>query len=42
MAFSSFFLDASTPHELFVHGSHHPGLVLLSVFVSVFSATMAL
>lgn len=42
MAFSSFFLDASTPHELFVHGSHHLGLVLLSVFVSVFSATMAL
>ena len=42
MALSGLFLDASTSHDLFVHGRHHPGLVLLSLFVSIFSATMAL
>lgn len=35
------FLDAG--HSVsYLHGTHHPGLVLLSLFVCVFSATMAL
>lgn len=41
MQLSDFFLDPSIGAS-FVHGHHHPGLVLLSIFVSVFSATMAL
>lgn len=36
-----FFID-TTAHASYLHGSHDPGLVLLSVFVSMFSATMAL
>jgi len=42
MALSGFFLDAATRDASFVHGSHHHGLVLLSICVSIFSATMAL
>lgn len=42
MALSSFFFDPATPHHLVLHGAHHYGLVLLSVCVSIFSATMAL
>lgn len=42
MALSGFFLDAATRHASFVHGTHHHDLVLLSICVSIFSATMAL
>ncbi len=38
---SSFFID-SAHHASHVHGSYDPGLVFLSIFVSIFSATMAL
>ena len=38
---SSFFID-SAHHASFVHGTYDPGLVLLSLFVSIFSSTMAL
>ncbi|MDD9226686.1 hypothetical protein PVL96_17115 [Aeromonas hydrophila] len=37
----SFFIDASIEVP-YLHGTHNPGLVLLSLFVSIFSATMAL
>jgi len=36
-----FFIDPADPAP-FVHGTYSPGLVLLSLFVSIFSATMAL
>ena len=42
MALSGFFLDASAQHGMMVHGTHHPGLVFLSVCVSIFASTMAL
>ncbi|TBV00071.1 MHYT domain-containing protein [Stutzerimonas kirkiae] len=42
--FEHFFIDAVSAggHHLAVHGSYHPGLVALSLIVSIFSATMAL
>lgn len=42
MALSNFFLDAVTLHGAFVYGTHNHWLVLLSVFVSMLSTTMAL
>lgn len=39
--FENFFIDAATQAP-YLAGHHHPGLVLLSVLVSIFSATMAL
>ncbi|ENO85703.1 MHYT domain-containing protein [Thauera linaloolentis] len=41
MEAASFFVDTAA-HASYLHGTHHPGLVLLSIFVSIFSATMAL
>ncbi|ACO78702.1 sensor domain protein [Azotobacter vinelandii CA] len=40
-ASDSFFIDAAT-NASYLPGAYHPGLVLLSIFVSIFSATMAL
>lgn len=42
MALSAFFLDPATHGASLVDGSHHAGLVLLSLCVSIFTATMAL
>ncbi|WP_368759020.1 MHYT domain-containing protein [Pseudomonas aeruginosa] len=39
--FSAFFVDSTTSMS-YLQGEYHEGLVLLSVFVSVFSASMAL
>jgi len=39
--FDHFFLDSAQHGEL-IHGTHDSGLVMLSLFVSIFSATMAL
>ncbi len=38
---NNFFIDASVDMP-YVHGSHNSGLVLLSILVSIFSATMSL
>ena len=38
----SLFIDASMEHASHLHGKHTPGLVLLSLFVSIFSSIMAL
>ncbi|WP_437883907.1 MHYT domain-containing protein [Pseudomonas sp. LRF_L74] len=38
---TSLFIDASADLH-YLHGSHNPGLVVLSLLVSIFSATMAL
>lgn len=42
MPISSFFFDAASRPADFVQGIHHPGLVLLSILVSVFSSAMAM
>src|SRR5690606_27975856 len=42
MVFPGFFFDTATAHSATVHGMHHPGLVTLSICVSIFAATMAL
>ncbi|MFT0850219.1 MHYT domain-containing protein [Achromobacter sp. F4_2707] len=42
MPLSGFFIDTSMRNASLVDGAHHHGLMLLSVLVSIFSATMAL
>lgn len=41
MTLPPFFLDAAGQDASFVHGTHHIGLLVLSVIVSIISATMA-